>query len=644
MTDTSSLHGIVIVTAFEKKSEEISILAQAFAERYSISGYTVESEVDPDLLGGFVVYSGGYRYDYSVKGQLDRLLKQMKNPDQPISATGSFEDPSADAQAIRESIKLVIDSFNEDPTALFEMGTKEPLRDKEDSDKRKKTPDTDSDEKSLSFSDTVTVEEIGRVISVGDGIAFVEGIENCMLGETILFGPNSSGIAMNLEKDRVGIVLLGEVTKVVDKMMCRRTGKTVEIPVGKGLLGRVIDSMGNPIDGKGMVRTRHSRPIESPAPGILERCPVNTPLQTGITVIDALTPIGRGQRELIIGDRQTGKTAVALDTIINQRGKNVICVYVAIGQKLSTIVQTVHTLEKHNALSYTVVVAAGAAEQASMQYLAPYAGCTIAEYFMLEKNADVLIVYDDLTKHAQAYRALSLLLRRPPGREAYPGDVFYIHSRLLERAANLAPSCGGGSITALPIIETQGGDISAYIPTNVISITDGQIYLESELFFSGQRPAVNVGLSVSRVGGAAQIKAMKKLSGPLRINLAQAREMAAFAQFGSDLDESTQLQIKRGDILAEILKQPQFEPLSTPEQVIILYLATSGKLLFLDKEEVREYVFDYLRRIRVLHPNILREIENTGELDDKIKHQLDEYEIDHKEAFVAEHTRYLERE
>lgn len=624
------------------------VLTQKFAEHYSISGYTVIHSIDPELIGGFVIFSGGYRYDYSVKGQLERLTRHLKGPDQKLEDADLTGETESDIEAVRASLHRALHAFEEEPTVLFEYGLIEKEGSEERSAEDRSAVKIVSEERlrqcSFSFSERMTVEEVGRVHSVSDGVAFVEGIDHCLFGETILFGSKAFGIAMSLENDRVGIVLLGDIREVVEGAMCRRTGKTVEIPVGSGLLGRVIDSLGQPIDGKGMLRTSNFRHIESPAPGIIERCPVNTPLQTGITVIDALTPIGRGQRELIIGDRQTGKTAVALDAIINQRGKNVLCVYVAIGQKMSTIVQLVQTLEKHNALSYTVIVAAGASEQASMQYIAPYAGCAVAEYFMYEKHRDVLIVYDDLTKHAQAYRAISLLLRRPPGREAYPGDVFYIHSRLLERAANLDSATGGGSITALPIIETQGGDISAYIPTNVISITDGQIYLESELFFSGQRPAVNVGLSVSRVGGAAQTPAMKKLAGPLRINMAQAREMAAFAQFGSDLDEGTQLQLKRGEILGEVLKQPQYEPLATEEQVVVLYLATAEKLLFLKKEDVREYAFSFLRRLRILHPEVLTEIAKTGHLSDAVTHQLDEYEIDHRAVYLAERREYGDKE
>ncbi|MBQ4186019.1 MAG: F0F1 ATP synthase subunit alpha [Clostridiales bacterium] len=494
------------------------------------------------------------------------------------------------------------------------------------------------------FAKASEVEQIGKVLSVSDGVAKVSGLENCVASELIMFSESSYGIAMNLERDSVGVVLLNECRDVVEGVMCHRTGLTVSVPVGRGMLGRVVDPLGNPIDGKGIIRSTSRRPIETPAPSIVERSPICEPLQTGITAIDAMTPIGRGQRELIIGDRQTGKTAIALDTIINQRGKDVLCVYVAIGQKMSNIVQVAKTLEQYNAMEYTVIVAASASQPASLQYIAPYAGCAIAEEFMYSDHSDVLIVYDDLSKHAQAYRAISLLLRRPPGREAYPGDVFYLHSRLLERSAKLSDEKGGGSITALPIIETLSGDISAYIPTNVISITDGQIYLESELFFAGQRPAINVGLSVSRVGGAAQTKAMKKVAGPLRISLAQAREMAAFAQFGSDLDPNTQKQLKRGVILNEILKQEQFMPMQMDEQVVMLYLATNEKLTFLDKEDAKEYVTEFLQRMSVLHPEIMKRIRDTRVLDDDTKKEIDEFEAEYHSMFVTEHKEYQHRE
>ena len=417
---------------------------------------------------------------------------------------------------------------------------------------------------------------------------------------------------------------------------------TCSVPVGMGLLGRVVDALGHPIDGKGVIRYTEERPVESPAPTIIERAPVNTPLFTGITAIDALTPIGRGQRELIIGDRQTGKTSIALDAIINQKNEDVICVYVPIGQKMSNIVSTAGLLEKHGAMDYTVIVAASASESAAMQYIAPFSACAIAEKFMYDYHKDVLIVYDDLSKHAQAYRAISLLLRRPPGREAYPGDVFYLHSRLLERSAKLSDELGGGSITALPIVETQGNDISAYIPTNVISITDGQIYLSPELFFSGQRPAVNVGLSVSRVGGAAQTKAVKKVAGPLRISLAQAREMASFSQFGSDLDENTQLQIKRGTVLNEVLKQERFSPLTMAEEVILLYCATSDKFNFLATEDIFEFYTELMEFIKVHYPNIFEELTDSKVFSDEIKSEIDSAYGEYKESFLAEHEEYIE--
>ena len=465
-----------------------------------------------------------------------------------------------------------------------------------------------------------------------------------MMSELVNFMGGGFGIAMNLERDTVGVVLLSDPDMVVEGMICKRTRTTVSVPVGAGLLGRVVDPLGKPIDGKGIIRYSETRPIESPAPSIVDRSPVNKPLHTGITAIDALTPIGRGQRELIIGDRQTGKTAIAIDTILNQRGKDTICVYVAIGQKISTVVNTVNILEKSGAMDYTVVVAAGASDSAALQYIAPFAGCAMAEKFMYDDHKDVLIVYDDLSKHAQAYRAISLLLRRPPGREAYPGDVFYLHSRLLERSAKLSDDLGGGSITALPIIETLGDDISAYIPTNVISITDGQIYLSPELFFSGQRPAINAGLSVSRVGGAAQTKATKKVGGPLRISLAQAREMASFAQFGSDLDENTQLQLKRGTVLNEVLKQEQYKAWSMEEQVVILYLATSDNMNFLAKEDITEYYEGFVDYMWVSHADIMEKIASSGQFDDETSKEIDGLIADYKDLFLAEHSEYREEE
>jgi len=613
--------------------EKVALIARRFAEHLHIQGYTIEQETDPSLINGYVIYSQGTKYDYSVAGQLSRIGRHLKT-DRGDEKSGSAAKD--DFSEIHRSLTESLADFKESPAMLFEDDELWEGESPEQEEKR---------EKILSdFAKTSEVEQIGKVISVSDGVAKVSGLENCVASELIMFSETSYGIAMNLERDSVGVVLLNECRDVVEGVMCHRTGLTVSVPVGRGMLGRVVDPLGNPIDGKGIIRSTSKRPIETPAPSIVERSPICEPLQTGITAIDAMTPIGRGQRELIIGDRQTGKTAIALDTIINQRGKDVLCVYVAIGQKMSNIVQVAKTLEQYNAMEYTVIVAASASQPASLQYIAPYAGCAIAEEFMYSDHSDVLIVYDDLSKHAQAYRAISLLLRRPPGREAYPGDVFYLHSRLLERSAKLSDEKGGGSITALPIIETLSGDISAYIPTNVISITDGQIYLESELFFAGQRPAINVVLSVSRVGGAAQTKAMKKVAGPLRISLAQAREMAAFAQFGSDLDPNTQKQLKRGVILNEILKQEQFAPMQMDEQVVMLYLATNEKLTFLDKEDAKEYVTGFLQRMRVLHPEIMKRIRDTRVLDDDTKKEIDEFEAEYHSMFVTEHKEYQHRE
>jgi len=648
LTDSKTFRIIRIVTASDMTPEKADMVAQKFSEHFHISDYSVIQETEKELIGGFVIYAAGYRYDYSVKGQLARIAKQLKTTRAISTNIDGLEPTEKESDLIKKSIDMALSAFDEQPMALQGQdllwegegaGIVAP-----ETDTPRRLVDQLREQMANSFMESTTVEEIGQVLSISDGVAWVKGIDHCMSSELIMFTPTTYGIAMNLEKDKVGIVLLGESGDVVEGTMCKRTGKTVSVPVGSDLLGRVIDPLGTPIDGKGVLHTTSFRAIESVAPGIVDRSPVNESLQTGITAIDAMTPIGKGQRELIIGDRQTGKTAIVIDTILNQKGKNVICVYVAIGQKMSTIVQIVNTLEKYNALAYTVVVAASASQTASLQYIAPYAGCAVAEEFMYNNHEDVLIVYDDLTKHAQAYRAISLLLRRPPGREAYPGDVFYLHSRLLERAAKLDITKGGGSMTALPIIETQGGDISAYIPTNVISITDGQIYLESELFFSGQRPAINVGLSVSRVGGAAQTQAMKKVAGPLRINLAQAREMASFAQFGSDLDENTQLQLKRGIVLNEILKQSQYAPVPTEEQVVILYLANNDKLTFLDKEDVSEYAESFMQNMRILHPDILLDIATSKEYTPGTQASIDEYEKQFHSSYLIEHPEYAKTE
>ncbi|MCX7709406.1 MAG: F0F1 ATP synthase subunit alpha [Clostridia bacterium] len=484
-----------------------------------------------------------------------------------------------------------------------------------------------------SYGAKTKTEDIGYVLQAGDGIARIYGLENCMYGELLQFENGINGMALNLEEDNVGCVLLGFEDDIKEGTSVKRTGRMVEVPVGKELIGRVVDPLGKALDGKGEINTGKFRPIDFTAPGVVERKSVNKPLQTGILAIDALTPIGRGQRELIIGDRQTGKTAIAIDTIINQKGQDVICIYVAIGQKASTIAGIVNTLEQFGAMEYTIVVSSTASDMATVQYIAPYAGCAMAEEFMFNEHKDVLIIYDDLSKHAVAYRAMSLLLRRPPGREAYAGDVFYLHSRLLERAARLSDELGGGSITALPIIETLAGDVSAYIPTNVISITDGQIYLETELFFAGQRPAVNVGLSVSRVGGAAQTKAMKKLAGPLRINLAQFRELAVFAQFGSDLDKATRDKLAQGERLLETLKQPQYAPIPVEEQVVILYTATDKYLMDLPSKEVRKFNSGLLSFIRDRYPQVLQSIAETGEMkpdnEALLKKAIEEYKADY---------------
>lgn len=457
-------------------------------------------------------------------------------------------------------------------------------------------------------------DDVGYVLSTGDGIARIYGLEKCMYGELLEFENQVYGMVLNLEEENVGCVMLDAAEEIKEGSQVKRTNRTVEVPVGEALIGRVVNPLGKPLDGKGEIKTNEVRPVEFLAPGVVDRKSVNKPLQTGIMAIDSMIPIGRGQRELIIGDRQTGKTAIAVDTIINQKGQDVICVYVAIGQKASTVTGIVNILEKFGAMEYTIVVSSTASDLAPVQYIAPYAGCSMAEYFMYTKNKDVLIIYDDLSKHAVAYRAMSLLLRRPPGREAYPGDVFYLHSRLLERAAKLSDDLGGGSITALPIIETQAGDVSAYIPTNVISITDGQIYLEAELFYSGQRPAVNVGLSVSRVGGAAQIKAMKKVAGPLRINLAQFRELAVFAQFGSDLDKTTRDKLIQGERLIETLKQPLYATMPVEEQIVVLYGATKEYLMDISNKDVKRFNLGLVEFVKEKYFPILVSIKETGEL------------------------------
>jgi F-type H+-transporting ATPase subunit alpha len=485
------------------------------------------------------------------------------------------------------------------------------------------------------YESKIAVDEVGTVVTLGDGIARVHGLDKVMAGELLSFPHDVAGIAMNLEEDQVGVVLLGEYTEIREGDEVKRTGRIMSVPVGDALVGRVVNSLGQPIDDKGPISTDKFIPLERLAPGVIDRQPVREPMATGLKAIDSMIPIGRGQRELIIGDRQTGKTAVAIDTIINNKGGDLICIYCAVGQKRSSIAQVVKILSDYGAMDYTIVVAASASEPAPMQYIAPYAACAMGEFFRDSKR-HALVIYDDLSKHAASYREISLLLRRPPGREAYPGDVFYLHSRLLERAAKLSDKNGGGSLTALPIIETQAGDVSAYIPTNVISITDGQIYLETDLFNQGVRPAVNVGLSVSRVGGSAQIKAMRQVAGSLKLDLAQFRELAAFAQFGSDLDKATQAQLNRGQRLVEVLKQKQFSPLAFSKQILIIYAGTNGFLDDLAVDQVRDFEEELYKFVDATSPGLLRSIMEKKILDDNLKSEMTRVIKECKETFVSQ--------
>ena len=485
------------------------------------------------------------------------------------------------------------------------------------------------------YESKIAVDEVGTVITLGDGIARVHGLDKVMAGELLEFPHDVAGIAMNLEEDQVGVVLLGEYTEISEGDQVKRTGRIMSVPVGEALVGRVVNSLGQPIDDKGPIATDKFIALERLAPGVIDRQPVREPMATGLKAIDSMIPIGRGQRELIIGERQTGKTAVALDTIINNKGNDLICIYNAIGQKRSSIAQVVKILSDAGAMDYTIVVAASASEPAPMQYISPYAACAMGEYFRDSKR-HALVIYDDLSKHAASYREISLLLRRPPGREAYPGDVFYLHSRLLERASKLSDKMGGGSLTALPIIETQAGDVSAYIPTNVISITDGQIFLETDLFNSGVRPAVNVGISVSRVGGSAQIKAMRQVAGSMKLELAQYRELAAFAQFGSDLDKATQAQLNRGQRLVEVLKQKQFSPLPFSKQILIIFAGTNGFFDDLPVDQVRDFEAELYRFVDATNPGLLRTIMDKRVLDDALKAEMSKTIKQSKEAFVAE--------
>jgi len=552
-------------------------IKQVLIDRIGVQNIEIELLEDPSIGGGFIVSCGNFEYDWSDKGRARQLRTDLNNE--------SFED-TKDARAIISMLKEKVDDFE------------------------------------LSIKDR----EVGEVTWVGDGIANVDGIEHAFYGEIIEFEDGTKGMAQDIRDDHIGCILFGDDTGIRQGTRAVRTYKEAGVPVGNAFIGRVINALGEPVDGKGDIKVSGYRPVETAAPGIIDREPVNEPMETGILSIDTMFPIGRGQRELIIGDRQTGKTSIAIDTIINQRGKGVICIYVAIGQKASTVAKIIQTLKKNKAMKYTIVVNSTASDPAPLQYIAPYSGTALAEYFMYS-GKDVLIVYDDLSKHAVSYRALSLLLERPPGREAYPGDVFYLHSRLLERSSKLSSELGGGSITALPIIETQAGDVSAYIPTNVISITDGQIFLESDLFFEGMRPAVNVGLSVSRVGSSAQTKAMKKATGSIRVDLAQYREMAVFTQFSSDLDEVTKKQLTHGNVLMELLKQPLEHPLAMHEMVIILIAVTSGRMDDIPVKFVREYKEKLITYFNSTMKDVCSELKRSRDLTEALKRRIIE-EID----------------
>ena len=557
--------GAVCVMTCAHKPDQAALddVRRAVCRLRNLDRVVLQVKIDPELLGGFVLEVQGVTYDRSVKGRLERLAKGLEK-----------------GASVSESMEELMGSLR-DTMKGFQIG-----------------------------QDT---SETGRVLEVGDGIATVRGLDRAVYGELVEFDTGVKGMVMDLSRETVGCVLLGREEGLGEGSRVTRTGHPADVPVGRALLGRVVDAMGRPIDGLGPIHAADTRPIEREASGVISRQAVNVPLQTGILAIDSMIPIGRGQRELLIGDRQTGKTAIAVDTILNQKDQDVICIYVAIGQKASSVAHVRDTLQKHGAMEYSIIVSATASDPAPLQYIAPYAGAAMGEYFM-EQGRDVLIVYDDLSKHAVAYRALSLLLKRSPGREAYPGDVFYLHSRLLERACRLTEEYGGGSMTAIPIIETQAGDVSAYIPTNVISITDGQIYLETDLFFSGQRPAVNVGLSVSRVGGAAQTRAIKRTAGTMRIDLARFRELEVFTQFSSDLDQATQKTLDHGKRLLELLKQPLYQPMKVSQQAILLYIATNGLLDEVPLDQVREFALDFSKRMELEHWELTAEVQRTGNL------------------------------
>ena len=562
--------------------EQLQNIRNFIQKKYNREDMIFETKEDPSLGGGFIIRAGNEVYDWSTGGRMKQFADKL-------SQVGK----TASEQGIISILRGEIEDFN--------------LQAQEN--------------------------EIGSVSWVGDGIANVNGIDHAEYGEIVIFDSGVKGMVQDVRRDEIGCILFGHDTEIREGTRVVRTGKRAGIPVGDGFQGRIVDALGAPIDGAGPIKEEGYRPIEQPAPSIVDRQSVGVPMETGILAIDSMFPIGRGQRELIIGDRQTGKTSIAIDAILNQKGKDVVCIYVAIGQKASTIAKLVGTLKKHDAMDYTIIVSATASDPAPLQYIAPYSGTALAEYFMYQ-GKDVLIVYDDLSKHAVAYRALSLLLERSPGREAYPGDVFYLHSRLLERSARLSADKGGGSITALPIIETQAGDVSAYIPTNVISITDGQIFLESDLFFSGMRPAVNVGLSVSRVGGAAQTKAMKKAAGSIRIDLAQFREMEVFTQFASDLDNATKEQLQHGHVLMELLKQPLCRPLSMAEQVMTLCAANGRVMLDVPVAQVKDFQMQFLSYMKDKHSDIVRQLETTKALDDELNKQICDAAVEFKKEFL----------
>lgn len=587
-TVTEKKDGFLVRLKYVTKPDEAQLRGiQAFVQKhYQDSGeISFEMEEDASIGGGFILEAGNEVYDWSTKGRLQQFQEKL---------SGAGAQTAASTENIISILRAEIENFE------------------------------------LEAQDR----EIGTVSWVGDGIANIDGIDHAAYGEIIVFDCGVKGMVQDIRRDEIGCILFGRDVEIREGSGAARTGKRAGVPVGDGFLGRVIDALGAPIDGAGAIKEEGYMPVEQPAPSIIDRKSVSVPLETGILAIDSMFPIGRGQRELIIGDRQTGKTSLAIDTILNQRGKDVICIYVAIGQKASTIAKLVNTLKSNDAMDYTIIVSATASDPAPLQYIAPYSGTALAEYFM-HKGRDVLIVYDDLSKHAVAYRALSLLLERSPGREAYPGDVFYLHSRLLERSARLSDEKGGGSITALPIIETQAGDVSAYIPTNVISITDGQIFLESDLFFSGMRPAVNVGLSVSRVGGAAQTKAMKKVAGSIRIDLAQFREMEVFTQFASDLDSATKEQLMHGHVLMELLKQPLCHPLSMAEQVITLCAANAKIMLSIPIDKVKDFQMRLLEHMKEAHAGLIRQIETSGVLDDALNKEIVDAALEFKKTYES---------